>query len=79
METLLFNAAILVLLPCPLAAHDDQLKASPGSKGEEGVACHGTAVRFVETPVQAAKLAAQEKKLVFVLHVSGYFEDPKLT
>jgi hypothetical protein len=42
-------------------------------------ACHGTAVEFVDTPVEAAKLAAQQKKLVFVLHVSGHFEDPAFT
>ncbi len=42
-------------------------------------ACHGTTVDFVGTPVEAAKLAKQEKKLVMVLHVSGYFEDPDFT
>jgi len=42
-------------------------------------ACHGTAVDFVGTPVEAAKLAREEKKLVLVLHVSGYFEDPDFT
>lgn len=47
--------------------------------GTENKACHGTAVEFVDTPVQAAKLAAERKKLVFVLHVSGHFEDPDFT
>lgn len=42
-------------------------------------AYHGTAVEFVESPVEAAKLAKKEKKLVLVLHVSGYFEDPDFT
>jgi hypothetical protein len=42
-------------------------------------ACHGTRVDFVETPSEAAKLAAKQKKLVMVLHVSGYFEDSNFT
>jgi len=40
---------------------------------------HGTTIDFVETPADAAKQAKKEGKLVFVLHVSGLFEDPKLT
>jgi len=40
---------------------------------------HGTSIAFVESPVAAAKLAAKQKKLVLVLHVSGYFEDPDCT
>jgi len=39
----------------------------------------GTTVEFVSTPSQAAQQAKKQEKLVFVLHVSGYFEDPKLT
>jgi hypothetical protein len=42
-------------------------------------ACHGTAVEFVDNAVEAAQLAKKEKKLVLVLHVSGYFEDPNFT
>ncbi len=40
---------------------------------------HGTSVEFVDTPALAAKKAAKEEKLVFVLHVSGHFEDPRFT
>ena len=40
---------------------------------------HGTQVQFLDTPSEAAQQAKKEQKLVFVLHVSGYFEDPKLT
>jgi hypothetical protein len=40
---------------------------------------HGTTVEFVGTPSEAAREAKKEQKLVFILHVSGYFEDPKLT
>ena len=45
----------------------------------ESPACHGTAVEFLDTPVEAARQAAREKKLVLVLHVSGHFEDPGFT
>jgi hypothetical protein len=40
---------------------------------------HGTAVEFVATPSAAAARAKAESKLVFVLHVSGHFEDPAFT
>lgn len=41
--------------------------------------CHGTAVHFEKTPAEAAAKAKKEEKLVFVLHVSGHFEDPSIT
>jgi hypothetical protein len=41
--------------------------------------CHGTSIRFEDTPSAAARKAAKEQKLVFVLHVSGHFEDPRFT
>jgi hypothetical protein len=40
---------------------------------------YGTSVQFVATPSEAARQAVKEEKLVFVLHVSGLFEDPTLT
>jgi len=40
---------------------------------------HGTAIDFVDTPTDAAKQARTEGKLVFVLHISGNFEDPRFT
>jgi hypothetical protein len=39
----------------------------------------GTSVEFAESPSEAAKQAKKEQKLVFVLHVSGNFEDPRFT
>ena len=39
----------------------------------------GTSVDFVSTPSKAAEMAKKEQKLVFVLHVSGNFEDPRFT
>jgi hypothetical protein len=40
---------------------------------------YGTTVTFVSSPSEAARKAKAEEKLVFVLHVSGHFEDPKFT
>lgn len=40
---------------------------------------HGTSVTFVDSPSEAAQQARKEQKLVFVLHVSGHFEDPRFT
>jgi hypothetical protein len=48
-------------------------------KPAAGCGSHGTSVEFVDTPSEAARLAKKEKKLVFVLHVSGHFEDPRFT
>jgi hypothetical protein len=39
----------------------------------------GTSIEFVGTPSEAANRAVKEQKLVFVLHVSGHFEDPGVT
>ena len=41
--------------------------------------CHGTTINFVDSPSEAARKAKKEEKLVFVLHVSGHFEDPRFT
>jgi len=40
---------------------------------------YGTSVQFVKTPSEAARQALKEEKLVFVLHVSGLFENPDFT
>jgi len=39
----------------------------------------GTAVGFVRNPVEAARVARAERKLTFLLHVSGNFDDPGFT
>jgi hypothetical protein len=46
---------------------------------EPGCSGHGTQIDFYDTPSQAAKAALKAEKLVFVLHVSGHFEDPRFT
>jgi hypothetical protein len=40
---------------------------------------YGTSIEFEETPKEAATRAIKEEKLVFVLHISGNFEDPRFT
>ncbi len=61
--------------PAPVAAK----KAAAPKAESGGCGNHGTSVQFFDTPSEAAKQAKKEQKLVFVLHVSGLFEDPKLT
>jgi hypothetical protein len=51
--------------------------AAAPSAAKEG--CHGTTINFVDSPSEAARQAKKEEKLVFVLHVSGHFEDPRFT
>lgn len=40
---------------------------------------YGTRMNFVDDPAEAAKQALKEKKLLFVLNISGNFEDDKFT
>jgi len=47
-------------------------------KAEPGGSC-GTSIDFFDSPQEAAKQAEKDEKLVFVLHVSGNFEDPRFT
>jgi hypothetical protein len=54
------------------------LSATTGSAAEKK-GCFGTAVDFADSPKDAAKQALKDEKLVFLLHISGHFEDPKLT
>jgi hypothetical protein len=57
------------LLPPP----EDSLKA------ERGGETYGTQVEFQSSPAKASKQAIQDHKLMFVLHISGNFEDAKFT
>jgi len=52
-------------------------KTPPG----EGATCgsYGTTVEFLDNRAEASAKAKKEGKLVFVLHVSGNFEDPRFT
>ncbi len=51
----------------------------PVNRDPGGCGNHGTSVHFFDTPSEAAREAKKEQKLVFVLHVSGNFEDPRFT
>lgn len=75
MKSILVTLAATVILVASANGDDAKLKSVTPDKA----ACHGTTIQFVSSPAEAAKQAAQEKKLVFVLHVSGYFEDPDFT
>jgi hypothetical protein len=54
-------------------------RAADGKKDGETCGSFGTSVQFEESPKVAAAKAKKEQKLVFVLHVSGNFEDPRFT
>ena len=40
---------------------------------------YGTAIEFLSQPTEAARQALHENKLLYLLHVSGNFEDAKFT
>ena len=48
--------------------------APPAARGS-----FGTCVEFAASPLAAARLAREQQKLLFVLHVSGDFEDSRFT
>jgi len=52
---------------------------NPPKKVEPTCGEYGTSVMFEDSPADAAKQAKKDEKLVMVLHISGHFEDPKLT
>ena len=47
--------------------------------GPETCGDYGTSVHFEKSPKEAAKKALKEEKLVFVMHISGLFEEPDYT
>lgn len=63
-----------LLLPAALLAVFAPFAVAAESCGE-----YGTSVEFAESPAAAAKLALKQEKLVFVLHVSGVFEESDYT
>lgn len=46
---------------------------------ECGEDTYGTTIEWAGSVSEAAALAKAQEKLVFVLHVSGHFEDPAFT
>jgi hypothetical protein len=78
MYRMLFRAAGLCLASLMGLALADAADRD-GKSTEAACGSHGTRVEFYDTPSEAAKVAKKEQKLVFVLHVSGNFEDPRFT
>ncbi len=74
MRTFLWATALSLALGTVASARDFIKPAS-----EPSCASHGTTVNFFDSPQEASKQARKDEKLVLVLHVSGHFEDPKLT
>lgn len=52
-------------------------KPAPAAKEEVGK--YGTAIDFMDDPIEAADVAIKNRKILLVLHVSGDFEDPGCT
>ena len=52
-----------------------------GLKGIVPETCgdYGTSVHFEKSPKEAAAKALKDEKLVLVIHISGYFEEPDYT
>ena len=63
----------------PLPAPAPQPIPQDHKCGTCGGNTYGTSIEFVGSPSEAAARARKEEKLVFVLHVSGNFEDPGVT
>jgi hypothetical protein len=80
---ILLYTAVGLLAALGLVVAPAQADNKPGSvlqpPSEASCGNHGTSVHFVKTPSEAAKQALKEEKLVFVLHVSGLFENPDFT
>jgi hypothetical protein len=86
-------AVLQVQIPevVPPAPEQEPIEAVPAVVKDEGKcegACElptdrpetfGTSVQFVRNPLEAARKAAAEHKLTFLLHVSGNFEDNRFT
>jgi len=61
--------------PAPAVACAEQ----GGACAVAGAGKYGTSVDFVADPGEAARRALKEKKLLFVMHISGNFEDDQFT
>jgi hypothetical protein len=60
-------------------AAGDGCDAGKGDEPPAGRETFGTAVAFARNPVEALRSASRERKLGFVLHVSGNFEEARFT
>ena len=71
------KSLLAILLTALVAAAP--ARAADESCGKCGKQSYGTSIEWSGSPSEAAAKAKAEEKLVFVLHVSGHFEDPKFT
>ncbi len=71
-------AALAAVIATPVLAQDKDkdCKKQCGKCGQEKF---GTSITWKGTPTDAAVLAKKQEKLLFILHVSGNFEDAKFT
>jgi hypothetical protein len=88
MRRLWLTAAALALAPLAGLPGPGPAKGAPPTpppsqivpdKTGETCGSYGTQIEFTDSPADAAKKAKKEGKLVFILHVSGHFEDPRFT
>jgi len=63
----------------PTAANEPPVCSTNLPTAAQNDPTYRTAIHFVSSPTAAARDALKEDKLVFVLHVSGNFEDPQFT
>jgi hypothetical protein len=71
--------------PTTIVAKEEPKAAAPVVEACSSGQCavrngrYGTSVNFVSNPIEAGKQAMKEKKLLFILNISGNFEDDKFT
>ena len=71
--------SLLALVLASSLASAPARAAADESCGKCGNQSYGTSIEWSGSPSEAAAKAKTAEKLVFVLHVSGHFEDPKFT
>jgi hypothetical protein len=63
----------------PQPRHSQETVPQPNESPAPRLETFGTRVDFLPSPEAACRQAAGASKLAFILHVSGYFEDPGFT
>jgi hypothetical protein len=63
----------------PLPPSDAPSEKPPVKSAPVNCQTFGTNVEFVSRPPLAARLARQDQKLLYVLHLSGNFENDRFT
>jgi hypothetical protein len=82
MNRLWFMVAVVAALGGGISCAGLSMTGCTAAAAVPGSSCdgnYGTSVHFLNSPSAAALGARKEEKLVFVLHVSGQFEDPQFT